>query len=170
MEQKGYKAVQCTRGREWILRISTGQDVYDGIQQFAKDNNIRFAQIHTAFMGGFEPARMLIWTPDSTDPDNWHHETPMDIQNLTMLLSMGGFIHLRENEEGKEEPFPAIHYIVGAAWNAPIWGGHLVQGTIAKGNMEVFITEILGIDPIMEDNVNIGAPENWYIESNSSIK
>lgn len=165
MEQTKYKAVECNRGREWILRITTGLDVYDGIQQFAKDNNIRFARIHTAFMGGFEPARMMVWTPDSKDPDNWHHETAMDIQNLSMLLSMSGFIHLRKTEDGGEEPFPAIHYVVGAAWNTPTAGGHLIPGTIAKGNLEVFVTEILGIESKHEDNINVGAPENWYIET-----
>ncbi len=165
MVNSKYQAVQCSKGREWLLRITTGNDVYESIQQFAKDNQIRFAQVHTAFMGGFEPARMMIWTPDSQDPDNWHHETAMDVQNLTMLLSMSGFIHLRKLDDGKDEPFPAIHYIVGAAWNAPITGGHLIQGTIAKGNLEVFITEILGIDSKHEDNVNIHAPENWYVET-----
>jgi hypothetical protein len=83
---------------------------------------------------------------------------------------MSGFIHLRKLDDGKEEPFPAIHYIVGAAWNAPITGGHLIQGTIAKGNLEVFITEILGIDSKHEDNVNIHAPENWYVETGKQGK
>ncbi len=163
-ESKTYRSVRCTRGREWIVRIPTGEDVYQSFVQFAKDHEIKFARIHTAFMGGFEPARMLVWTPDSTDPENWHHETGMEIQNLTMLLSMSGFIHLKKNENGVVEPFPAIHYVIGAAWNAPIGGGHLLPGTISKGNLEVFVTEILGIDSLHEDQVNVHAPENWYYE------
>ena len=162
MAKEYYKAVPCTRGREWIFRVSTGQDVFDAFMHFAKDNNVEFARIHSAFMGGFEPARMLIWTPDTTDPENWHHETTMDVQNLTMLLSMSGFIHIRKTESGEREAFPAIHYIVGAAWNAPICGGHLVPGTIAKGNLEVFITEILDIETFLDDDINTGAPETWY--------
>ena len=62
------------------------------------DNHVEFARIHTAFMGGFEPARMLIWAPDTNDSTNWHHEEPMDVQNLTMLLSMGGLIHIRKGD------------------------------------------------------------------------
>lgn len=166
MEARQYDAVKCKRGREWILRISTGQDVYDAFQQFAIDNDIKFARIHSAFMGGFKPAKMLIWTPDTRDPKNWHNESEMVVHNLTMLLSMGGFIHLRKNDAGETEPFPAIHYIVGAAWDAPVAGGHLVQGTIAMGYLEVFVTEILGIESKMDDDVHQYAPENWYYETN----
>lgn len=161
-----YKVVECTRGREWICRISTNEDVYYGIQQFAKDYNIRFAKIHAAFMGGFEPAKFMIWTPDARDPSNWHYETEMAVQNQSMLLSMNGFIHLRKAKDGGYEPFPAIHYVIGAAWNVPTVGGHLVPGTIAKGNLEFFITEILGIDVLIpESELNSRAPESWYIST-----
>ena len=116
-------------------------------------------------MGGFEPARFMIWAPDARDPKNWGYEDVCEIQNLTMILSMSGFIHLRIGENGEYEPFPAIHYIVGAAWNAPISGGHLAKGTIVKGNFEVFITEILGIDVMISENMkNSGSPESWYFE------
>ncbi len=165
MSKEYYKAVRCTRGREWIFRVSTGQDVFEAFQKFAMDNHVEFARIHTAFMGGFEPARMLVWAPDTTDPENWHHESPMEVQNLTMLLSMGGLIHIRKGDNGEREPFPAIHYIVGAAWNAPICGGHLVPGTIAKGNLECFITEILDIETYLDDDVNASAPETWYFNT-----
>ena len=45
------------------------------------------------------------------------------------------------------------------------FGGHLEQGSIVKGVLECFITEILGIENIppvervWEDDVY---PENWY--------
>ena len=161
-----YKSVEARRGREWILRISTGQDVYDGIQQFAIDHDIKFAQVHTAFMGGFSPAKYMVWAPDARDPENWHYEDCVEVQNLTMILSMSGFIHLRNKADGSGyEPFPAVHYIVGAAWNAPVGGGHLVHGTIAKGNLEVFTTELLGIDVVIpEEEKNSTAPESWYKE------
>ena len=77
------------------FRVETGDDLYYALQQFAKDNNIQFAKIHAAFMGGFEPAVFAVWTPDSRDPDNWHSEHNYELQNLTMLLSMSGIIHLR---------------------------------------------------------------------------
>jgi predicted DNA-binding protein with PD1-like motif len=164
-----YHTVECKRGREFIIRLTTGADVFLAVQQFAKENNIRFAKIHTAFMGGLQPARFLVWSPDTRDPKNWHNETEMSIQNLSMVLAMGGIIHPRPVKGGGEEPFPAIHFVTGGAWNVPTIGGHLVQGSIVKGVVEVFVTEILGIDVLypngfFPDPHTEEYPENWYKE------
>jgi len=99
-----YHAVQYKPGREYILRMTTGADVWLAIQQFAIDNSIRFAKIHAAFMGGLQPARFLVWAPDTSDPSNWHHEEAMEIANLSMILAIGGIIHVRQLD-GREEPF-----------------------------------------------------------------
>jgi len=165
-----YHAVEVQRGREFIIRMTTGADVFQAIQQFAKDRDIRFAKIHAAFMGGLQPARFLVWAPDTRDPDNWHNEEPMTIQNLSMVLSMSGIIHPRPVKGGGEEPFPAIHFVTGGAWDAPTVGGHLLDGSIVKGVVEVFITEILGIDVLYPEGAMIDShveefPENWYTEA-----
>ena len=47
-----YHAVECQRGREFIIRLTTGADVFLAVQKFAIDQKIRFAKIHAAFMGG----------------------------------------------------------------------------------------------------------------------
>jgi predicted DNA-binding protein with PD1-like motif len=164
-----FHSVACTRGREFILRLTTGADAFKAIQNFAKVNKIRYAKIHTSFMGGFAPARFLIWSPDTANPDNWHCETVMEIQNLSMLLSCSGIIHPRPAADGGEEPFPAIHFVIGGAWNVPTIGGHLYEGSIVKGAFEVFITEIEGIEVLYPQGKipNVHAqefPENWYKE------
>lgn len=166
---EAYHVVECSRGREFILRLTTGADVFQAVQQFARDKNIRFAKIHAAFMGGLEPARFLVWAPDTRDPSNWHNESEMTLQNLSMVLAMGGIIHPRMVKGGGEEPFPAIHFVTGGAWNAPTIGGHLVEGTIVKGVVEMFITEILGIDVLYPTTWHLDPhadifPENWYQE------
>ena len=161
-----YHSVECTRGREFIIRLTTGADVYKALQQFAKDKGIRFGKIHAAFMGGFSPAQMLMWSPDTRDPENWHNESVASFSNLSMLVSMSGMIHTRI-VDGKSEPFPAIHYVIGGAWDVPTVGGHLVEGSIVKGVVEVFITEILGIEELLPSSYNPetdGAPEEWYKE------
>jgi len=161
-----YHAVECQSGREFIIRLTTGADVYKAIQRFAKDKKIRFGKIHAAFMGGFSPAKMFMWTPDNHDPANWHNETAASFQNLSMLVSMSGMIHTRL-VKGKPEPFPAIHYVIGGAWNVPTVGGHLAEGTTVKGVVEVFVTEILGIEELLPssyDPEKDGAPEEWYRE------
>ncbi len=162
-----YHSVEVKRGREFILRLTTGADVFLACQAFAKDHNIRFAKIHAAFMGGLQPAKFLVWTPDTTDPENWHNETAMEIQNLSMVLAMSGVIHPRPVKGGGEEPFPAIHFVTGGAWNTPTIGGHLVSGSIVKGVVECFITEIEGIDVLYPEGATIDPhaeafPENWY--------
>jgi len=84
-----YHSVECDRGREFIIRLTTGADVYKAIQQFAKDKGIKFGKIHAAFMGGFSPAKMFMWCPDPHDPDNWHNESAASFENLSMLDSDG---------------------------------------------------------------------------------
>ena len=163
-----YHFVEVKRGREFILRLTTGADVWLAIQQFAKNNGIRFAQVHTVFMGGLQPCRYLMWTPDTRARSNWHNESEAVVQNLSMILAMGGMIHPRI-KKGVEEPFPAIHFVTGGAWDVPTTGGHLLEGTIVKGVVEVFITEILSIDVLYPEGVsgNIHMeefPENWYQE------
>jgi predicted DNA-binding protein with PD1-like motif len=161
-----YHLVEAKRGREFILRLTTGADVYLAIQQFAKDHDIRFAKIHCAFMGGLQPAKFLMWSPDTADPSNWHNESKATIANQSMILSMSGVIHPRIMK-GVEEPFPAIHFVTGGAWDVPTIGGHLEEGTIVKGVCEVFITEILGIDVLLPsdyDPASDTAPESWYKE------
>jgi len=158
-----HHSVEYKSGREHILRMTTGVDLWLAIQQFAIDNKIRFARIHSAFMGGLQPARFLVWAPDSKDADNWHHEAPMEIQNLSMILALGGIIHVRE-VGGKEEPFPAIHFVTGGAWDVPTIGGHVLEGSIVKGVFELFITEIEGIDVIYGPCFGENFPENWYRE------
>ncbi|MCW3991997.1 MAG: DNA-binding protein [Candidatus Bathyarchaeota archaeon] len=159
-----YHVVEARRGREFILRLTTGADVYLAIQQFAIDHGIRFAKIHAAFMGGLQPAKFLVWAPDTSDPSNWHNESTITIQNQSMILSMSGVIHPRIMK-GKEEPFPAIHFVTGGAWDVPTIGGHLEEGTTVKGVLEIFITEILGIDVLLPsdyDPKSDVAPESWY--------
>ena len=162
-----YHSVEVQRGREFIIRLTTGADVFHALQKFAQDHDIRFAKIHAAFMGGLQPARFLVWTPDTKTPDNWHNETAMTIQNLSMVLSMSGIIHPRPVKGGGEEPFPAIHFVTGGAWNVSAIGGHLLDGSIVKGVVEVFITEILGIDVIYPEGTMLDPhadefPESWY--------
>ncbi len=163
-----YHCVEARRGREFILRLTTGADVWLAIQQFAKDQRIRFGKIHAAFMGGLQPAHFLVWTPNTQDRRIWHNETDMTIQNLSMILSMGGIIHPRV-KKGVEEPFPAIHFVIGGAWDVPTIGGHLLDGSIVKGVCEVFITEILGIEVLYPEGEHPSEhaeefPENWYRE------
>lgn len=160
---RAYHSVRHRTGRTFILRMNTGADAWLAIQQFAVDRGIRFAKLHAAFMGGFQPLRFLVWAPDARDPENWHHEAPMEIHNLSMILSLGGIIHVRERD-GVEEPFPAIHFVAGGAWNVPTIGGHLLQGSIVKGVFQLFVTELDGIDVLYGPTFEDGFPENWYRE------
>lgn len=162
-----YSKVEARRGREFILRMTTGADAFKAIQQFAIDEGIRFAKVHAAFMGGFEPCRFAVWAPDSHDPSNWHYEDVMVVQNLSMILALGGIIHPRPAPGGGEEVFPAIHFVIGGGWNVPTVGGHLLEGSIVKGAFELFITEILDIDVLYPQDWLAGIskvlyPESWY--------
>lgn len=162
-----YNIVEATRGREFVIRLTNGADVFLALQKFAVDHKIRFAKIHAAFMGAFQPCRFLVWTPNTAEPGNWHNESEMVIDNLSMVLALGGVLHPRPLPDGSEEIFPAIHFATGGAWNVPTIGGHLVEGTIVKGVLECFITEILDIDVMYPQDWLDGTrpdpfPESWY--------
>jgi predicted DNA-binding protein with PD1-like motif len=166
--EEDFFSVEATRGREFILRIPHEADPIKAIENFARTKGIRFGKVHAAYMGAFKPARFLVWTPDTANPANWHHEEPMEVQNLNMLLSCAGQIGIKKNFEGEEQSFVALHFVTGGGWNVPTIGGHLVEGTKVAGVMAFYVTEILGIDVILpspDESVKHGDfPENWYEE------
>ncbi len=160
-----YHTVECSRGREFIIRMTTGADPFLGIQKFAIDNNIMFGKIHAAFMGGLQPAKYLKWIPDYVNPENWHREGVAVNTNLSMILSLSGIIHPLTDDNGKEVPFPAILFVAGGAWDTGPFGGHLEKGSRVKGVLECFITEIKDIDrlpPVVRVYDDDEYPENWY--------
>ena len=96
-----YHYVQAQQGREFIIRLTTGADVFLAIQKFAIDNNIRFAKIHACFMGGLQPAKYLMWIPDYRQPDYWHREGCATVENLSMICALSGIIHPRPGKDGR---------------------------------------------------------------------
>jgi len=106
-----------------------------------------------------------VWAPDTANPGNWHHEEVATNHNLSMLLSVGGMIGERPTSDGGVEPFVAMHFTSGGAWDTNVFGGHIVEGTTVVGCMQVFITEILDVDvlkPVDEYGEAYTYPENWY--------
>ena len=165
-----YHDVKVERGQEYMFRLNTGADVWLATQQFAKDNYIRFARVHTIFHGGLQPARFYSFAPTGDDPEDWGNEEPVEIQNHSMVISIGGIIHPRPLEGGGEEPFPAVHFTIGGAWGVNTEGGHILPGTKVKGTVAFFITELKGIEnlyPLAHRRGDPDAeafPESWYKE------
>lgn len=161
-----YFCVHPQRGREFVVRLPDGADPLKAIERFAIDNEIRFGKVHAAFMGAFSPAKYMVWTPDTQNPDNWHHESVATTHNLNMLLSVGGMIGIKKSYEGEEQTFVAMHFVGGAGWDVGMIGGHLYEGTRVAGVMSFFVTEMTGID-VIPPTEKPGAeddpfPENWY--------
>jgi len=165
-----YHCCEMRRGREFLVRMMTGADPSLAIARFAEENNIRFGKVHATFMGGFQPCKYYVWIPDYNDPENWHREHAAVNTNLTLLASIGGMIGKRPvlgGKEGEEETFVAMHFVAGGAWDCPgAITGHMVEGTLVKGCMQVFVTELLDIDvlaPIdLVHDPEYGYPENFY--------
>jgi len=158
-----YHCVEARRGREFILRLKTGAEIVQAVQKFAEENHIKFAKIHAAFMGGLKPVKFAVWSPDTNNPDNIFHESTATVHNLSMVLSMGGMIEERSDGQ-KRVTFSPTHFVAGAGWDVPTFGGHLIEG-IVQGTCEFFITEILGIDILLPSDAKSSAqryPENWF--------
>lgn len=161
-----YHTCEMTRGREFMIRLMTGADPTLAIQRFAKENNVKYGKIHATFMGGFQPTKYYVWIPDYQDPENWHREGVAVNTNLTMLSAIGGMISQRPIEGTDEtEPYVAMHFVAGGGWDAPTLTGHLVEGTLVKGCMQCFITELLDVEalaPVDVWNEAYTYPENFY--------
>lgn len=160
-----YHSCEARRGREFIVRMMTGADPVLAIENFARENNIRFGKVHATFMGAFKPCKYFVWAPDTTNPENWHNESIAVNNNLSMLSAIGGMIGERPTLDGGTEPFVAMHFVAGGAWDTVTFSGHLVEGTKVVGCMQVFVTEILDIEvlaPVDEHNEGYTFPENWY--------
>ena len=59
----------------------------------------------------------------------------------------------------------AMHFVAGGGWDAPTITGHLVEGTLVKGCMQVFITELLDVEALAPVDIFHEAysyPENFY--------
>lgn len=162
-----YHSCEAARGREFIIRLTTGADPLLAIRQFAIDNDIKFGKIHSTFMGAFQPTRYDKWVPNVHDPDDWHQEIAATNHNLAMLCAIGGMISQRPKKDGTDETFVAMHFAAGGAWDTAMFGGHLEEGTRVKGVMCVFVTELLDIEVEYQANVKPGDrfPENFYIST-----
>ena len=163
-----YHFCEMRRGREFLIRIMTGADPCLAIEKFAQEHGIRFGKVHATFMGAFQPCKYLVWIPDYADAENWHREGTAVCENLTMLASIGGMIGERPTLDGGEESFVAMHFVAGGAWDAGTIAGHLEKGTIVKGCMQCFITELLDIDVLVPPDwdPSYGYPENFYYNVN----
>lgn len=152
----GYLAVEAKHGREFILRITTDQDLIKAIQTFAKDKNIKYAKIYGGFMGGLQPAKYMVWARDTKDKSNWAHEEEATLHNLSMILAMGGII--QPHPDGGD-PVVKLHFATGGGWDVPTVGGHMNKGTIVKGLCCVYVNEMLGLELLHRPGV-----EDWFKE------
>lgn len=160
-----YHCCEARRGREFIVRMMTGADPVLSIEKFAREQNIRFGKVHATFMGAFKPCKYFVWAPDTVHPDNWHNECIAVNHNLSMLTAIGGMIGQRPAKDGGDEPFVAMHFVAGGGWDCPTFSGHLVEGTVVSGCMQVFITELLDIEvlpPVDLFGEAYTFPENFY--------
>ena len=162
-----YHSCETTRGREFILRLTTGADPLLAIRQFAIDHGIKFGKVHASFMGAFQPTHYDKWVPNVNDLNDWQKEITAINTNLSMLCSISGMISQRPTKDGGEETFVAMHFVSGGAWDTATFGGHLEEGTRVKGVMCAFVTELLDIEVEYQANVKPGDrfPENFYVST-----
>lgn len=170
-----YHACETTNGRQFIVRMNAGADPLVALANFAKKENIRFARIHTACHGSLQPTKYYTWIPGYKDAnrydqdlDNWNVEGAAVNHNIMMLCAVSGMISTRPDGKGGEEPFIAMHFINGGAWDSPVFGGHMLEGTRIKGCMQVFVTELLDIEKLVPVNTmgdDYKYPGNFYVNT-----
>ena len=165
IRKDSFFSCEARRGREFIIRLTTGADPVLAIAKFAEKNNVKYGKVHAPFMGAFRKTRYLMWVPNLANPEEWHSETIAENNHLSSICALGGMIGRRPTPEGGEEAFVAMHFVAGASWDSATFGGHLEMGTEVAGTFQVFVTELLDIEvlkPIDLYNEEYTWPQNWY--------
>lgn len=160
-----YFCCEAVRGREYVLRLTTGADPVLAIAKFAHDNGIKYGKVHAPFMGAFSTTKYLMWAPNTEEPKNWHTEVIATCDHVCSICALGGMIGIRPKKLGGEESFVAMHFVAGASWETAIFGGHLEVGTRVAGTFQLFVTELLNIEalkPVDLYNEEFTWPQNWY--------
>lgn len=160
-----YHCCETKRGREFIIRLTTGADPVKAIARFAEEQGVRYGKVHAPFMGAFRKTRYLMWVPNTKNAQEWHCETVAESNSLSSICALGGMIGVRPTREGGEESFVAMHFVVGASWDSAVFGGHLEEGTEVAGTFQVFVTELLDIEALKPDDLydeEFTWPQNWY--------
>lgn len=162
-----YNICEARTGRKFLLRLNTGADPTLAIEKFAREHDVKYAVINTAYMGAFQPTHYYAWAPNNKDPENWHYEAEAHDEHLSMLTAIGGMISQRPTKEGGTETFAVMHFVAGGAWDHPTFSGHLLKGTRVKGVMACLITELLDIEVMQPVDIFDGVyaysyPEAFY--------
>jgi predicted DNA-binding protein with PD1-like motif len=60
-----------------------------------------------------------------------------------MGLALNGIMFKKPEED---EYRVLVHAIVGASWDVPTIGGHLLEGSLCTSGLELIVTEITGVE------------------------
>lgn len=118
-----------------LLRLATGDDLYDTVTTFAKDNGIGAAWV--TFLGAVSKASLRYYNQDAKEYEDFVID-----KHLEVLVGTGNVSTL----DG--EPFVHIHAAFGDRQGSA-HGGHVNSGTKVWA-LEVTVVELLGETPVRE--------------------
>ncbi|MFE4829875.1 PPC domain-containing DNA-binding protein [Streptomyces sp. NPDC056672] len=123
--------IEITTGRKFAIAIDHGEDFFDALDAFCRDNGVRAGHIPT-FVGGFRSAQLV----GSCGPLK-HPEQPLwEKIEVKALEVLGSGTLAWDAEEGRVAPH--IHVSAGIkAASADGRTSHLLAGTVQ------FITELI---------------------------
>ena len=120
--------MRFSRGRNFLFRVSEGEELLSSINDFAKKNNVLIGTVSA--IGSLRDPKIGYF--DETTGEYKVNE----LTGTYELVSLSGNISLKDGE-----PFAHIHVALGDP-EGRLYGGHLVEGTVFVA--EVFIQELLG--------------------------
>ncbi len=121
------------RGREFLLRFRTGDDVVTSLTEFAKEHSVEAGWIN--YLGAISTASLRYYNQETRQYDDFEID-----EHLEVLAGVGN-ISLLDGE-----PFVHTHAAL-ADRNGTAYGGHVNVGTTVWA-LEVRITELLGDAPV----------------------
>lgn len=118
-----------------LLRLATGDDLYDVVTQYARDNQIHAAWV--TFLGAVSRASLRYYNQDEQEYEDFVID-----QHLEVLVGTGN-VSLLDGQ-----PFLHIHGAFGDRDGAA-YGGHINTGTKVWA-LEVTVVELVGEAPIRQ--------------------
>jgi len=120
------KLINEDNQRTWMLVFQTGDEVAEGLLQFARKKELAASQLSA--IGAFSEVDLGYFDAEKREYEK------IPIREQTEVLSLLGDITL-----GDHAPKIHAHVVLGKR-NGTAWGGHLLRG-IVRPTLEVIITE-----------------------------
>lgn len=140
MEKQMFSAAAAKSNRVIAARVLPNLDVLETIEEICASYKIRYGQISVC-IGSLRSVNLNYVSTANPAPGQ-KYTTPLKMEGAFSIITGQGLVSPAD-EEGKLNTH--LHFVVSGQHDA-IYGGHVEPGTKTLTTMDLFITELTGIE------------------------